>query len=458
MLGSGSASARILTLGTFTAFALLAACGGGGGSATAPPHVSATAAPGGNTTQSLSAKFAITIPNGAGASASARRAKTISAATTGVVVTLLKSDNAAFTTPVVFAEVDVSSTSPLCTTGSTGRTCTVSFAAPTGNDIFTVDTFDNGGNKLGSGAVLLDVLLNAANTASVTIGGPAAAVTIFLPGSNMLSTLSTPSARIYVFVFDSAGNPIVVPDTFTTPITLSVTNPVILTSNARHTLVLPSDPATLLTASVTYAFPGTGAPTATTAVGVNSIAITSPSDVVMLNAQPFTSIDQFGLTISASVGGTAIPPSTLAATSSLTVDVFGTQPAPPAPTPHLAWTSTDPRFTPDTGSGASFQFLSGTDASATLSVQETTSYTGNITFTVPSTCNTVIANSVVAAFANPTVVTASENTAAFPQMFPVVPPASPPPGPDSCTITATDANALSAPITIFVNSLTGTVN
>jgi hypothetical protein len=464
MVRTGSATARILSLGTFTAFAVLAACGGGGGSAGAPPRVSATASPAGTTTQGLSAKFSITIPNGAGTSATARKAKTISTSTTSVLVTLLKSDSTTFATPVAFPQFDVSSTSALCTTGATGRTCALSFAAPAGNDIFTIDTFDVNGHKLGSGAVLLDVLLNAANTASVTIGGPLAAVTLFTPSQVSLSTLGTASARIYLFAFDASGNPIVVPDTFTTPIMLSVTDPEVLSSNARHALdlTLPTDPANLLTASVTYAFPGAGAPTATTAVGSDSIAITSPSDVVMLNAQPFISADQFQLTVNAVAGaGATIPGSSLTSTSSITVSVSGTKPTPPAPTANLAWTSNDVRFSPDTGSGASFQFLSGTDAPvSTLSVQEATPYTGNITFTVPSTCNTVIANAVVAPFANPTIVAASGNSATFPQVFPLVPSASPPPGPDSCTITATDANtpALSATITIFVNSLTGTVN
>src|SRR6185312_12446834 len=157
---------RLFAFGALAAGAALAACGGGGASSGTPAAriTSApvtTAPPAGSGL--APASFAIKIP-GPGNSSISRRVKTVNAATTTVSFTLLKTDSVLPTPPP--NSFDVSSTSTLCTTAADGsRSCTLGVSAPVGNDIYSVQTFDIHGNKLGSAAVSIKVLQNVANTA-----------------------------------------------------------------------------------------------------------------------------------------------------------------------------------------------------------------------------------------------------------------------------------------------------
>src|SRR5471030_1386336 len=210
---------RLLAFATLSAIATLAACGGGGGSSGTPPTRAssapiATAPPAGSGL--APASFSIKIPATTGSSAS-RQTQTIDPTTTSISFSLLKTTAVGVTTPGAAVSFDVSATSPLCTTVSGGRTCTIGINAPLGDDIYSVQTFNAAGAVLGGSAVNLTVLQNVANTATIVIGGALAGVLMSTVtgatgdagiGLDWLGVTAPASVHLVLIGVDAQGNAI----------------------------------------------------------------------------------------------------------------------------------------------------------------------------------------------------------------------------------------------------------
>ncbi len=133
---------------------------------------------------------------------------------------------------------DVSPSSPLCTTTTSGRTCTVNVGAPVGNESFAVSLFSaasGGGLLLSSGSNSTTVV--AGTPFSVTVGlNPVAAGVLSSAPAIPTFTLGTPSSTTVVATFaDPTGQPITgsgnVPN-FLFPITIAISD--------SHITVTPS--------------------------------------------------------------------------------------------------------------------------------------------------------------------------------------------------------------------------
>lgn len=238
--------------------ASLIGCAGGGGSASAPD-----ARPPASTGRAL-----LTIP--APAPAAARRAQFISPSASSVVIGVRGEPP---------TTSDISATSPLCTTGSGGRTCTVPLTAPIGSDIFSFTLYDgaNGtGNVLGSGSASVNVVAGAPFTVQAAIGGTVAKVSIQTVPADAALTSGTPATlTLAVIAQDTDGNAIIGGAPYAAPITLT-------DSDTSGAAVLSTTTVTAPGATVTLTYNG-----AVPSGGVITIGATVPN-VSAANISPLT--------------------------------------------------------------------------------------------------------------------------------------------------------------------------
>lgn len=307
---------RFLALGLV---ASVAACGGGGGSSApraALPGVPApipTASTGLASAGTAPASFTIAIPRTVTTGAHSRMPRTVPNGTQSIQFTLVQSDS---TTAVAGSKTQVyplTATSPGCSQNSTSGviTCTLQLAAPVGTDIYTADVYgttDGTGTKLGSGTVKLSVLQNATNSATLSLSGQVASISLGTDNSNYYGYLTAAanvtegsvtiptSSRIFVIALDSGGNQVIAPDTYGVPVTLVLGGYSVPLSSrrhsgaagARHPLAAPSAVASpssaviaAATMSVTYAF-GPDANTTATSAGTGILTLESPADKITI--------------------------------------------------------------------------------------------------------------------------------------------------------------------------------
>jgi hypothetical protein len=252
--------------------------------------------------------FSIVIPKSAPSTSSTRRKPTYIPSTTGsIAFTLLSVNGVAQTNQPTQGPFNLSPTNnPNCSVLSNGNTsCSFSINAPVGQGVIflaTTYTSNNGtGTPLGSGAVLLNVAQNAANTANLVLTGPVASVTLLSstttlyngnpvppptysesharrmpqsigtpnPSPSPTSTPVATTSRIFVIALDAAGNQIINPTTFDIPITVQ--------------LNLNGLPAGDVTLTVNYAgLPGEPASPASTSTDGGTVTIDAPSDTLTL--------------------------------------------------------------------------------------------------------------------------------------------------------------------------------
>jgi hypothetical protein len=339
---------------------IVAACGGGGGSSVAPGTggtssgslPTSTLAP--STSAPLSTQsvtLSIVIPKSATTSTNVRKVKYIPSNTASLTLALVSVNGTAQSGsaqgPFNLTAPTPTNPNPNCTAGSSGTSCSFTIAAPIGTDIFTANTFSNsnGTGALGSGAIEISVTANARNTASLTLDGPVASVSLFSATNGYLSNgnpltqsplegegslvrapghanltseqaaaisaaltrrktahatgssvrapaqlapTPTPapttqtSSRIFVIALDSAGNQIINPTTFDIPITL--------------TLALNGTPPNVVSLAVQYAgLSAADSGSQSTANDGGTITIYSPIDQITMaitanaaSQQPFT--------------------------------------------------------------------------------------------------------------------------------------------------------------------------
>ncbi|MBV9438682.1 MAG: hypothetical protein JOZ24_01685 [Candidatus Eremiobacteraeota bacterium] len=324
---------------------LAAACsgGGGGGGSSAPSAPTAVGTQAPALTGTATAAFTITVPPAPTGSSRTRTPRVVPSNTKSIRFTLLKSDNASATTPAVSPAYPLVPGSTGCTSSSSGTTCTVQIQAPVGTDIFVADIFattDGSGTKIGSGSVRMTVLDNAVNTASLSLAGKIASVVIStddftnyqntlypygelitlqgttLPGSTQ--TIPT-SARIFVSALDAQGNQIISPDTFDTPVTLTIAyytgslyNPLAGSARAPRATGPSSSPSpspspspapqSFANIAVTYAFPQNGVTSASSGSG-GAVQVLSPADKTVITPLG-TTTQPIQLMVTASLGST----------------------------------------------------------------------------------------------------------------------------------------------------------
>jgi hypothetical protein len=294
--------------------ASLVACGGGGGAGTSsgtpitiPVTSSPSAAP-----QTAAAHFTITIPNATGGASAKRSTKAIPAQTQSIRFTLLQTANGAVTgaTSTLYPLLP---TSPGCSAGANGTTCVLALAAPVGVDIFDADIYADAAGatpKIGGGTVKINVVANTANATTLTLFGTVASVVLstddvangggtsavhYLASTTGQAFPAAPTvpipttARVFVVALDANGNQIIAPDTFDTPVVLTLTNG---SGNAQ----------TIASLSVIYAF-ATGTGSAATTSTNASISVLSPADQTTV-APLGSSMNENDFSIVASIGGT----------------------------------------------------------------------------------------------------------------------------------------------------------
>jgi len=120
-----------------TAIALLSACSGGGHSATPVVNNNVNST---YTGQTVMVHMTFTIPS-ATTSSTLRRPQFVSPNIMSAVASAYQ-QSAGAVTSVVSTIIDLSPSSPTCSTGSGGRTCTISLPAPVGTDWFELDTYN----------------------------------------------------------------------------------------------------------------------------------------------------------------------------------------------------------------------------------------------------------------------------------------------------------------------------
>lgn len=221
------------------AAAVFAGCSGGGGGGTTPP-VSQTAQPHATPTPPVAAKggtasFTFLLPFQRTASTN-RKAMYVSPSTQSVTVALLTVNGTAPGTPVN-ATINIGGTQPGCVQTGTQIACDLSILIPIGADTFSVTTYSGltaSGSIVATATVHQSVYVNAANRVTLTLSGTIASLYLFSPQLIYCadcgpSGLAAPgygplsSALLIPIPLDAAGNQIVLPGTYSSPITFTAT-------------------------------------------------------------------------------------------------------------------------------------------------------------------------------------------------------------------------------------------
>ncbi|HEY6235469.1 MAG TPA: hypothetical protein VIW69_10240, partial [Candidatus Elarobacter sp.] len=243
------------------ALALLCGCGGGGGGGAAvrvpPPVVTPTPATG-----PASVDFTILVPRAT--SAFRRRPAYVSTLTQSVRLTVNGG------TPVV---ANVTSGSPNCTDGASGRSCTVHAQAAAGAATIVVQLYgqpDGQGPVLSQGTTSANLSAGTSNPISLTLNGVVARIVLAL-GTPAPPQGTAATIPLTVTAYDAAGAAIV-GDPFASPITLTDSDTSGATSISKTVIAAPSDAANL---TVSYSGAAIGSATfGATASGVSSGNVT----------------------------------------------------------------------------------------------------------------------------------------------------------------------------------------
>ncbi|HEV2740596.1 MAG TPA: hypothetical protein VGU66_18695 [Candidatus Elarobacter sp.] len=243
------------------ALALLCGCGGGGGGGAAvrvpPPVVTPTPATG-----PASVDFTILVPRAT--SAFRRRPAYVSTLTQSVRLTVNGG------TPVV---ANVTSGSPNCTDGASGRSCTVHAQAAAGAATIVVQLYgqpDGQGPILSQGTTSANLSAGTSNPISLTLNGVVARIVLAL-GTPAPPQGTAATIPLTVTAYDAAGAAIV-GDPFASPITLTDSDTSGATSISKTVIAAPSDAANL---TVSYSGAAIGSATfGATASGVSSGSVT----------------------------------------------------------------------------------------------------------------------------------------------------------------------------------------
>ncbi len=211
---------RVIGMMMCGAFALTA-CGGGGASAPAPQAVAAQEA----------GKLVLVIPSASPASA-LRSPKYISPSALSIEIAV---SGAAATI------ANIGQSAPDCTTTQSGLSCTIPLVAPAGHDTFTFTQYAGAnatGAVLGTGTATLTVVAGTPFVLAATLNGTVGSISLAL--GTLPAAGSPGSTTLTVTAEDAAGNVIVGPGNYSTPITLTVTDSTAQTTLSSSTVTGPS--------------------------------------------------------------------------------------------------------------------------------------------------------------------------------------------------------------------------
>ena len=195
----------------------IALAGCGGASSSVPPAAVSKA----TWSASTSAQFRITIPPKS-AQAAVLSPKYVSASTQSVTITLTNVNGTAYTgtsSSPAAVSTSLSSSSPNCTSGASGLTCTAPATAVPGVDVYSVATYDGSGNVLSDGTATLTVVAGQANTSNLTLNGVVASITVAFTSdphvsgtqSGGFSIIGNYPREFTVVPLDADGNTIIGP-------------------------------------------------------------------------------------------------------------------------------------------------------------------------------------------------------------------------------------------------------
>jgi hypothetical protein len=315
----GSAFARSLFVLCSAALTFAGAgCGGGGvhltpapglPSPTASPSAKPTATPtpsaSGAPTGTASITISLAVNAGTSQPSGIKRASSYFSAKTQSIALFVTAVNGTAPSTLIYSEVNLGASGSPCSIAGGNVTCTLSIAAPVGNDTFSVRTYNvpNGSSKpLSIGTTTANVVANQTTNLAVT----------FLPVVSGLTASLSPSS----------SDPIATPETFTLSVTgydvsgdaIAGTTPyyspvVVATKDTSgHVTATPTLPASLTASgqTVTFAYDGKG----TASSYVFTIAV--PGDIVsgavfpIAQAIAFTSVTQHLYISSQSPGAVSV--------------------------------------------------------------------------------------------------------------------------------------------------------
>jgi streptogramin lyase len=229
-----------LRTGAAVAVLLLAGCGGGGGGSVPAASLGAVTAPQ-PPASSGSSKLgiAISVPGGSSAS-SARVPRFISPSTASLTVALQGAQ-----TPL--ATINVTPSSPGCSPAPLGIVCTATVSAPVGSNTYVVTTYDAvnaTGHQLATATLVATVTINATNTLALVLNGTVANATVIL-GTTSVTAGVPNTVAVTVVALDAAGNVIVGPGNYSTPVTLTNSDTSGATTLSRTSITAPGQTVSL---------------------------------------------------------------------------------------------------------------------------------------------------------------------------------------------------------------------
>lgn len=183
--------------------------------------------------------FRIDAPSLATTSSATRSPKYVSAATASVSIAL--------TGQAPLAVVNLSPSSPGCTTTTAGTTCTVTVNAPLGQDTFVVTAYGgtNGtGSVLSTATAVATVALNSSNVVALVLNGVVSTATVIL-GSTSVVVGAPATVAVTVVAYDAAQEIIVGPGNYSSPVTLTDTDASGMTSLSATQVLAPGTNTTL---------------------------------------------------------------------------------------------------------------------------------------------------------------------------------------------------------------------
>lgn len=178
-------------------------------------------------------------------------------------------------TPTV---LNLTASTPGCTSAPAGLTCQVSVSAPAGSDVFTVTSYsapNAGGTVLGSGSVAVTATPGQTTVAPTTLTGTVASVAISIAQSVPAGVNGT--VPVTIVAKDSSGNAII--GTYASPITLSDTD-----ASGQTSLSATAVPDSTTAAAITLTYKG-GAMSAPAVIGATASGVAA-SNIASANFSP----------------------------------------------------------------------------------------------------------------------------------------------------------------------------
>ena len=209
---------RLLFGAAIAAFAaLITSCGGGGGGSSPLPASGSTAS------KATGATVRVLIPKSSSASSNVRKPAFISPSTATITISVYTVNGATPSPAPVPVSITIA-TSPDCTSGANGVSCTITVSVPVATAVvLQISSYDTNGTLLGQGLVgPINTTLATIPAQSVSVGGVPATIALAPSGLSAGDDGSTHTVTFTVSAQDAGGNTIIPPGSYPNPIALSI--------------------------------------------------------------------------------------------------------------------------------------------------------------------------------------------------------------------------------------------